>query len=359
MRTALVCLGAVALAACGCSKPPVSEYNMNGYNLMVSGWLEDAPPGLVGSAEPDRSIPMAAAAAGGPDIRAVDMVDGGTKQVMIEARITEVTTRFARVIGVDWWNGEDKVVQPSRVVDVVKQTQPMSLSLGGGFGTTRRHDGTNGHPPGCTCSQCRGGGGGSSTGGGVGIGTTVPTGPVVEERGVRVTFGNLGPEVSRLDNTYIVIRIIEQDRLGQVLQRPVLLPLKLSPDAKADQKLQETQPLTHMVVRDGQTVVLGGVVDSPPVGGPGPSVNLGGGTDTPTPQLGGDGLTTQVRLKDGQTVMIGGLTEAERQGVTEDKVPILSKLPFVNRMFSGRSSAVRRSEVIIFITPRIIIQEEE
>lgn len=62
---------------------------------------------------------------------------------------------------------------------------------------------------------------------------------------------------------------------------------------------------------------------------------------------------TTVMLKDGETVMIGGLIR-EEMTKTISEIPILSKLPLIGELFRHRSSSNRKSEVMVFITPRIV-----
>ena len=60
-----------------------------------------------------------------------------------------------------------------------------------------------------------------------------------------------------------------------------------------------------------------------------------------------------VRLRDGEMVVIGGLIQ-EQMSETERKVPILGDIPFLGRLFRGTYQAKTISELVIFITPRIV-----
>lgn len=62
---------------------------------------------------------------------------------------------------------------------------------------------------------------------------------------------------------------------------------------------------------------------------------------------------TTVMVRDGETVVIGGLIRDEMSKVVRE-VPFLSRLPLVGELFRSRSTSSRRSEVLIFITPRIV-----
>ena len=60
-----------------------------------------------------------------------------------------------------------------------------------------------------------------------------------------------------------------------------------------------------------------------------------------------------VRLKDGDMVIIGGLIQ-EESSETERKVPLLGDIPILGRLFKGTYTAKRKSELVIFISPKII-----
>ncbi len=64
-------------------------------------------------------------------------------------------------------------------------------------------------------------------------------------------------------------------------------------------------------------------------------------------------LTTQVRIKNGETAVLGGIYETEtRNGVT--KVPVLGDLPVVGGLFRSKTRSEDKSEMLIFITPKIL-----
>ena len=60
-----------------------------------------------------------------------------------------------------------------------------------------------------------------------------------------------------------------------------------------------------------------------------------------------------VRLRDGEMVIIGGLIQ-ENSSETERKVPILGDIPFLGRLFTGTYTAKTKSELVIFISPKIV-----
>ena len=64
-------------------------------------------------------------------------------------------------------------------------------------------------------------------------------------------------------------------------------------------------------------------------------------------------VQTQVLVENGGTVVIGGIFELLE---TEDstKVPLLGDLPYVGNLFKNKTRTTNRSELLIFITPRVI-----
>ena len=86
------------------------------------------------------------------------------------------------------------------------------------------------------------------------------------------------------------------------------------------------------------------------------SENVTSGIDSPTFQQ--RRVATNVLLNDGATLALGGLVE-ERDSITETKVPGLGDVPFVGSVFRNRESVKRRSELLILIRPRVVMTEHE
>ena len=76
------------------------------------------------------------------------------------------------------------------------------------------------------------------------------------------------------------------------------------------------------------------------------------------PQVAKNRIRTRVSVPDGGTLLLGGQKlagEVER----EMGVPMLSKIPILNRLFSNRSIVKDESVLLVLIKPKIIIQSEE
>jgi general secretion pathway protein D len=64
-------------------------------------------------------------------------------------------------------------------------------------------------------------------------------------------------------------------------------------------------------------------------------------------------VNTRLRLKNGETFAIGGLIQEEDREAMS-KVPFLGDIPIIGEIFKSRNDDNTRSELIIFVTPRII-----
>lgn len=76
------------------------------------------------------------------------------------------------------------------------------------------------------------------------------------------------------------------------------------------------------------------------------------------PELKTTQVRTTVAVPDKGTLLLGGqrlATDAE----AKDKVPILGDIPILGRLFGSSEATENKRQLIIFITPHIIIQEEE
>jgi type IV pilus assembly protein PilQ len=64
-------------------------------------------------------------------------------------------------------------------------------------------------------------------------------------------------------------------------------------------------------------------------------------------------IVTQVLVNDGQTVVLGGILETERRE-GEQKVPLLGDVPVLGRLFKSTTKTDNKDELLIFVTPRIL-----
>ncbi|MCA9097023.1 MAG: hypothetical protein KDA36_01505, partial [Planctomycetaceae bacterium] len=69
-------------------------------------------------------------------------------------------------------------------------------------------------------------------------------------------------------------------------------------------------------------------------------------------------VSTTVSVPDGGTVLLGGIKRL-REGRNMAGVPILNKIPYISRLFKNSGVGRETESVMLMVTPRIIIQEEE
>lgn len=78
------------------------------------------------------------------------------------------------------------------------------------------------------------------------------------------------------------------------------------------------------------------------------------GEDTPSgPAINTNSVTTQVLVANGETIVLGGIFESTNTETTT-KTPFLGDIPYLGRLFKRTQTTELRSELLIFITPKII-----
>ena len=109
------------------------------------------------------------------------------------------------------------------------------------------------------------------------------------------------------------------------------LSLKVTPQITPDNRI-----FLHLEVRDdavGKVVVTSGGVNVPSI-------------DTRT-------VTTNVLVGDGQTVVLGGILTVEHRD-DETKVPYLGDIPLLGHLFKSTTKTNNKDELLIFVTPKIV-----
>ena len=65
---------------------------------------------------------------------------------------------------------------------------------------------------------------------------------------------------------------------------------------------------------------------------------------------------TNVLVKSGSTLIIGGLMET-KNARTDNSIPILGDLPFIGRAFKGTTDVKKKTELVVFLTPQIVLPD--
>ncbi|WP_242674419.1 type IV pilus secretin PilQ [Marinobacter halodurans] len=71
------------------------------------------------------------------------------------------------------------------------------------------------------------------------------------------------------------------------------------------------------------------------------------------PSIDTNEVTTQVLVRNGETVVLGGIFQSEKS-TTITKTPFLGDIPYLGALFRNKSVVDERSELLVFITPKIL-----
>ncbi|AJF06058.1 type IV pilus secretin PilQ [Geoalkalibacter subterraneus] len=248
----------------------------------------------------------------------VEILDTPERQVMIEARIVEASSDFTRDLGVNWG------ISSASNLDPGINRESFNAGIGGNFLVNLP---TAGDPS-----------------------TTA---------GLGVRFGEI-----LIDNTVIDLRLsaLESSGHGKIISRPRVSTLN-------GQEAVITQGTTIPYQTSGADGPKTEFVDATlelkviPVINPDNSIimEIEASNSTPgqtftnadLPGINKKEAKTKVLVYDGDTTVLGGIF-VEDDSETESGVPWLMNVPFLGRFFKSTNVEKRRSELLIFITPRIL-----
>ena len=158
------------------------------------------------------------------------------------------------------------------------------------------------------------------------------------------------PRVLVLDNEQAEIKIVEEVPYQQLTQstdggsvgttefRDVGVELRVTPHLTRE-------GLIHLTLNPKFSTITG-------------SVNIvSGGDNIPQPVVATRETITTALIKDQQTVVIGGLKKQDKIQETS-KVPLLGDLPLLGELFKFHGESTVNSELVVFITPQIVVKPE-
>jgi type IV pilus assembly protein PilQ len=269
----------------------------------------------------------------------VAKTDVPVKQVMIEARIVEATDRFSRTLGFRL-GYNDMSGQGSRLFG-----GPNRQLMGGGLGSTGYTTGQIVTQPDFFRDS---------------LSVNLPATPTETgaQRGAfslilfnkaQTKFVNLEITALESDGKAKVIsspRVITADQVEAIIEQGTELPYQQATSSGATaisfRKANLALKVKPQITPDGN-VVMEVDVNKDAVGVQTPA---GFAIDTKH-------VKTSVLVENGGTVVIGGIyTQEERS--TINKVPLLGDLPGVGFMFRNRLSVDNKTELLVFLTPRIV-----
>jgi type IV pilus assembly protein PilQ len=287
-------------------------------------------------------------------------VDIPVRQVLIEARIVEADDRFGRNLGVKLGFNDRKAT----VYKTVNGVNYPVYGAGSNLLGTGVYGTVSGNQQGAIdlSSQSRTGVVGLSDGTSASntnfvnlpaaaIGGANPASIALSLFGSGLTrFINLELSALEADNKGKIIsspRVVTSDSTKAIIQSGTEIPYTTTSNSgttttfkKAVLKLEVTPQITP----DGN-VIMDVEVNKDSRGELTP--NAGFAIDTKQ-------IKTQVLVENGGTVVIGGVYTQEESNQTS-KVPFLGDLPLIGNLFKSNQKVNNRSELLIFLTPRVII----
>ena len=272
----------------------------------------------------------------------VNQLDSQTPQVLIEARIVEARTNWLRQLGIQW--GFDFIASPG-TGNPTGLLFPNSIGLAGGSGSNQSPvnglilPGTAANPnyavdlpaPVATGS---GGALGFSFGSLAGnLNTNLRLSAAEDEGEVRIISA---PKIVTLDNTEASIEQGVQIPISQVSAQGVNTRY-----VNATLGLQVTPRVTNEGAIVLEVQVQKNEADF---------VNTGARGD---PTILTKSAESQLLIVDGDTAVIGGIY-TRNQAVSYSKVPWFADIPIIGWFFKNKTERDDRSEMLIFLTPRIV-----
>jgi type IV pilus assembly protein PilQ len=247
----------------------------------------------------------------------VAQIDRVTAQVSIEARVVEANSNFNREVGFDWG---------TITIDAFK--------IGGALKTGPTTFQANNVPAAFNTSNQMGFNFSTLFGTNISIVDAKLQASELEGKVAIIS----SPKIVTLNHKEATIKqglevpYLERDSSGNATVRfkNVDLLLKVTPNVSQDQRIVMKIFITKNDVVD---------------------------PTAPEPALSTNEAQTEILVDDGDTIVIGGILKDTKK-LSEQGIPGLRKLPALGWLFRAERTEVRKDELLIFITPRIIQMEQ-
>ena len=267
--------------------------------------------------------------------RIIQQMDRKTQEVEIEARVVAATRSFARDIGVQlgfgWGNGTTSAGGAPNVgtsSTITNVTNPFYYTTTSGSS-------------------------GSSIPLFSNLGAVGPTSGfqlINATNNMRIDLILSMAESRGLLKVLSRPRIVTQNNIQAVVKQGVKIPIMTAPSLGSP----ATAPYVDAILRlpvppqitSEATLFLNVDVENT-------LPNFGQEDSEGNPELITQQATTQVLVTDGGTVVIGGVIQTQNT-LSTSQVPLLGDIPYLGNLFKHRSVTTSNQELIFFITPRIV-----
>jgi type IV pilus assembly protein PilQ len=260
----------------------------------------------------------------------VKQFDTPVKQVMIEARIVDATNNFTRDLGIQWQNFQVQHRTDTRI-PFTTFAAPSTVTPG--------NPGTYVAPP-----------GGSLTS--PGFSTVSPNDTWAPNLGL--VFSNL--TASGLTATVLDAKLAlsEVENTSKIISAPKVIALNGKP-ATISRGDSIIVPATENVASTTIDATLSLTVTPTVSFNNFISLDVAVTDDTApsTTRIQKKAVNTKMMVKSGDTVVIGGIYK-ETQGKDESGIPGLRQIPYLGWLFKAQEKTFDRSELLIFLTPTVL-----
>ena len=263
----------------------------------------------------------------------IEEIDRITPQVLVEARIYDITSKDKLDLGIAWEAGNTTIASLGSI-PTAGQRDPF---IKGDFSTTAKKT--------------------ESTTGSLRLGwlnNAIDIDTLLSARQENVNAKLLAnPRVLVLDNEKAELKIVTQIPYQQLNQGQGGTGNSFG--TTEFKEVGITLEVTPHVTREGMVRLK----LKPKFGVQTGTVNVGDPTSTsatyPQPVVDERSADTTLLIKSNQTVVLGGLRRKETTQQVS-KIPLLGDIPLVGALFRFTSEDTTNSEIVVFITPRIIEQ---
>ena len=270
--------------------------------------------------------------------RLIQQMDRKTQEVEIEARVVAATRSFARDIGTQlgfgWGNG------------------PTAIGGVQGVGTTPTTIGNTFVPNPLYILSSGGSANGSQIPLFSNLGLTQPTSGIQfsnATNNMRIDFLLSMAESRGLLKILSRPRVVTQNNIQAVVKQGIRVPIVTQAQLGGPPTVTYVDAFLRLTVTP-QITSEGTIFLNVDVENTTPDF---GRTVQGNPTLITQQATTQVLVTDGGTVVIGGVIQTQNS-LNISQVPLLGDIPYLGNLFKRRSVATSNQELIFFITPRII-----
>ena len=266
-------------------------------------------------------------------------LDTQTPEVLIEARIVEAATSFSRSAGIQW--GGNVILSPTfgnatglifpNLLAVAGAADDSSAPTGGLQGVVAPNFAVNMPAP-------------------IGLNNGAGLGFVFGSAG---GAANLNLRLSAAENSGTIKtisspRVVTVDNIDASISQGVSIPFSQTSAAGVTTTFIEARlelRVTPHVTQEGSIQMKINATNNQP--NPGLTGSNG------QPSITRREAKTEVLVRDGDTTVIGGIY-TRRNAESWNEVPVLSKIPVLGWLFKKKSVSDDRTELLIFITPRIV-----